>query len=109
MSESEEPIKPADRDAKTGRFLPGNRANPNGRPTKRLLTDALRDMTDPDELAKLLLRRAKKSDQVLIYVFDRLEGKPKQAVEVSDPLAGEMGEVLEEWRDLMRKDPPPEA
>jgi hypothetical protein len=76
------PEKQANRDSKTGRFKPGASGNPNGRPTKRSLTDALRDITDPDQLAKKLLKRAETSDQVLIYVYDRLEGRPKQSTEV---------------------------
>ena len=68
------------RDAK-GHFLPGSRANPNGRPTKRSLVEALRDLTDPDEQARELIKRSKKSDTVLMYLFDRLEGRPKQSTE----------------------------
>lgn len=76
------PLMTVDRDSKTGRFLPGNNANPQGRPTKRSLVEALRDMTDADEMAAMLLKRAKKSDTVLMYVYDRLEGRPKQSSEV---------------------------
>lgn len=72
------------RDTKSGRFLPGNKGGP-GRPTKRSLTEALREIVDPDEAAKLLWRRAQKSDTVLMYAYDRLEGRPKQQSEVSGP------------------------
>lgn len=72
----------AERDSKTGRFVPGVSGNPHGRPTKRSLVEALRDITDADQLAAMLLKRAQKSDTVLMYVYDRLEGRPKQSSEV---------------------------
>jgi hypothetical protein len=86
----------ADRDSKTGRFLPGNNANPTGRPSKRSLVEALRDMTDADALAAMLLKRAQKSDSVLMYVYDRLEGRPKQSSEVE--VNGTVNAVLK-WSD----------
>lgn len=70
------------RDPVTGRFVPGMSGNPAGRPTRRSLVEALRDITDADALAMMLLKRAKRSDTVLMYVYDRLEGRPKQSTEV---------------------------
>ena len=74
-----------ERNPKTGRFLPGNNANPLGRGAPKTLTQALRENIDPDEWARLVAKRMTKSDQVLLYVGNRLEGMPKQATEVSGP------------------------
>ena len=87
----------AERDSKTGRFLKGNAGGP-GRPTRRGLVEALRDMTDADEMAAMLLRRAKKSDQVLMYIYDRLEGRPKQATELTGADGGPL-----EWLAMQKE------
>ena len=76
---SEAPEQQAARDSKTGRFLPGASGNPDGRPSQRTLRAALKDMTDADDVAKQLIRRSKKSDQVLMFIFNQLEGMPKQS------------------------------
>ena len=85
-----------------GRFLPGNNANPLGRGAPRTLTQALREHVDPDEWAQQVAKRMYKSDQVLTYVGDRLEGKPKQATEVEykgDPPAVK---AIKELQQAMR-------
>lgn len=84
MSEGElEPFETVGKHPVNGRFLPGNHYG-GGRPTQRTLTMALRDVADPDAMARRLVRRAAKSDQVLMYIFNRLEGMPRQAVEFED-------------------------
>lgn len=87
-----------DRHPQTGRFLPGVSGNPHGRPTKRSLVEALRDLTDADALARELLRRSKKSDQVLMYIYDRLEGRPKQATELTGADGGPL-----EWLAMQKE------
>ncbi len=78
------------------RFQPGQSGNPGGRPKKTPLTDALRALLekaapgalkDKDyarAIAEALARRAARGDVSAIReVCDRVEGKPKQAVELA--------------------------
>ena len=78
-----EPSETVGKHPVNGRFLPGNHYG-HGPPTQRTLTAALRDVADPDAMARRLVRRAAKSDQVLMYIFNRLEGMPRQAIELED-------------------------
>ena len=94
----EAPAIQVSRDSKTGRFLPGVSGNPNGGPHKKTLTAALREIVDPDKAAKELWRRALKSDTVLMYAFDRLEGRPMQSTEIHGPRDEAYLEVLERVR-----------
>lgn len=73
----------AERDSKTGRFTKGNGGGP-GRPPKapKSLVAALKERLDPDELAAELIRRAKISDSLLMYLYNRVEGMPHQSAEV---------------------------
>ena len=82
MSEVE-PSETVGKHPVNGRFLPGNHYG-RGPTTQRTLTAALRDVADPDAMARRLVRRAAKSDQVLMYIFNRLEGMPRQAIELED-------------------------
>ena len=85
-------------DPQTGRYLPGTGGGPgrsNGS-AGRSLTAALKDKIEPEELARMLLERACKSDTVLMYVYDRIEGRPRQALEYSVP---EGGPVRLTWDD----------
>jgi hypothetical protein len=61
----------------------GQSGNPKGRPPKgETLTDAIRDIADKDELAKKLVEMAMKGDLgALKYVYDRVDGKPKETIE----------------------------
>lgn len=75
-------------------FPPGVSGNPNGRPKLTKLTEALREQlaeTNPDApeetiaeaIAKTLIKLAIAGDVAAIReVFDRTEGKPKQAIDV---------------------------
>jgi hypothetical protein len=47
----------------------------------RTLTQALRDKVNPDWLASLLIKRAQQNDKMLQYVYNRLEGMPRQSVD----------------------------
>ena len=82
------------RDSKTGRFVKGTSGGP-GRPSGRSLTEALRHVVDPDAAARLLWKRALKSDTVLMYTFDRMDGRPKQSVDVHE-------EKSDAWYELQR-------
>ena len=65
------------------RFLPGNHANDAGRPKGMVLSERLRAAVDADALAKALLKLVSKGEMAAIaYVYDRLEGKPKQALDI---------------------------
>jgi hypothetical protein len=66
--------------------------NPNGRPTKgQALTDVLRSKADPEEIADQLLSMARDGDLgALKYIYDRIDGKPKESRE----LTGSDGEPL---------------
>jgi hypothetical protein len=88
----------------TGKFPPGNKigkqfpkgttGNPSGRPKLTRLTDALREQiteqmqgapegTIAEEIARKLIKLALGGDIAAIReVFDRTEGKPKQAIDL---------------------------
>jgi hypothetical protein len=77
-------------------FLPGKTGNPNGRPRTRGLVNALRaSVSDisPDGrsieelLVAALIEEAfggRNGMAALAYIFDRLEGRPSQQIEVAD-------------------------
>ena len=71
------------RDSKTGRFAKGNRVKSPGRPpgAPKTLVQALKERVDPDTAAQILWERAKKSDALLMYIYNRLEGMPSQKTE----------------------------
>ncbi len=61
---------------------PGQSGNPAGRPPKdEALTDVLRGLVDKEDIAKKLIEVANKGDVgALKYVYDRLDGKPRETV-----------------------------
>lgn len=65
-------------------FLPGNNANPGGRPKRdRALTAALEEVVDKTKLAEKLYKLALGGDMAAIkYVYDRIEGMPPQRREI---------------------------
>lgn len=78
-----------------GTFKPGQSGNPGGR-KKEWLTQILREymsITDPrakqsraEKVAVALYREAVKGDvQAIKYIFDRIDGKVKEAVELDIP------------------------
>lgn len=77
--------------AKPGTFMKGtdSRRNTRGRPPRRSLTAHLEDAITDDARKKIMMRvreAAKHGDMKAIeFIFDRLEGKPRQAVEHSGP------------------------
>jgi len=67
---------------KNGRFIKGESGNPNGAPKKeQALTELLKEKANKDELVKRLLVMAKKDLAALKYVFDRIDGKPRETLE----------------------------
>lgn len=71
-----------DRDTKTGKFLKGNKGGGRLPKAPKSLVAALKERLDPEELADELIRRAKTSDAILMYVYNRIEGMPRQSAEV---------------------------
>ncbi len=82
---------------KDTQFKRGNNANPNGRPKKgTAITDVLRkyadlkvtdlsgdSMTRKEALAKTLWGAALEGDLVAVkYVYDRIDGKPRESVDI---------------------------
>lgn len=69
------------------RFQKGVSGNPLGKTNSALLTDTVRrqlsDSRDLETIAKALISKAKKGDlEAVKIIFDRLEGKPKQPLEM---------------------------
>lgn len=69
----------------SGRFAPGHSGNPSGRPPKEsALTDILKAKIDKDELAELLIGRARGGDlAALKYIYDRVDGRPKETIDAT--------------------------
>lgn len=93
------PLKPVTNRNPDGTFGPGNIANPNGRPKGKTFSGYLRELLeeiDPDTkkenfriLSEALFKTAKKGDVQAIKEFaDRLDGRPKQAIEHSGEIKG---------------------
>ena len=58
-----------------GRWVNGNPGGPGGH--RYTLTDVLRTKANPDVLAKRLLKMSQRNPAVLMYIYDRLDGKPR--------------------------------
>ena len=75
----------------------GESGNPNGRPPKgEALTDILRSRLNKQDIADKLIQIGMEGDvSALKYIFDRLDGTPRQRVEMSN-------EKDAEWLDLVK-------
>lgn len=77
MSLDEKPVRQAN-----GQFVAGQSGNPSGRPHKRTLDQALREVSDYDELAALIMQMARSpgrdQQRAIEYWANRLAGAPRQ-------------------------------
>jgi hypothetical protein len=75
-----------------GKFTPGASGNPTGKSKTKWLTDALRmnlaaNPARAKTIADKIITMAEEGDlQAANLIFDRLEGKPVQSIEVSQTL-----------------------
>ena len=64
-----------------GKFAPGNSGGPGRPPKENCLTDVLRSKLDPDEMADLMIEKARAGDSIILkYLYDRIDGKPVETV-----------------------------
>ncbi len=90
--------KPGDQDTKTGRFVKGNRANPNGRPkgSRSGLKALLEAMEEQGiDIIALALARAKKSNSVLCKLLDKVVPTAK-SIEIRDETKSQRSVVFEQ-------------
>ena len=65
-----------------GRFIKGNSGGPGRPPKSESLTETLRTVVDKDEIAKKLYELAMEGDiPALKYIYDRIDGRPKETIE----------------------------
>jgi hypothetical protein len=66
-------------------WQPGESGNPNGRPpAEETMTGVLRSRVNKQEIADKLIALANEGNvAALKYVYDRLDGMPRQSVEVT--------------------------
>lgn len=85
-------------------WKPGQSGNPAGRPKKgETLTDTLRGLVDRKALGEKLVALALEGNvAALKYVYDRVDGMPRQHIEMSN-------EKDEEWLEYLRGGPEPET
>lgn len=64
-------------------WQPGQSGNPAGRPPKgEALTEILKSKVDKEEIAEKLLELVNNGDLAAIkYVYDRVDGRPKETIE----------------------------
>ena len=68
-----------------GRFAPGNEGGPGAPRKGESLTDVLRSKLDKEEVAEKLIAMAMNGDfPALRYIFDRIDGTPRQYLETSN-------------------------
>jgi hypothetical protein len=88
--------KPVVRRPGNPNWKPGISGNPAGRPKKgETMTDALRAKIDKDEIADVLISMARAGNVSAVkYVYDRIDGMPRQHVEMSNDKDTEWLEYL---------------
>ena len=66
-------------------WKPGESGNPNGRPlADETMTGVLKSLADKEEIAKKLLELAQNGNvAALKYIYDRIDGMPRQSVELT--------------------------
>ena len=91
-------------------FVKGDpRINRKGRPKGQVFTERFREelMNHPellDETIKHFFDRIKKSDKLLAYFIDRIDGKPTERVITTEDKTGEFFGLLDEALDEIGKD-----
>lgn len=78
-------------------WKPGQSGNPFGRPPKELsVTAALQEKLSPGELADALISLIRQGDRAAIfYAIDRIDGKARQALEVTNIDTAALGAQLQ--------------
>jgi hypothetical protein len=79
------------------KWKPGQSGNPNGRPKKEnCLTDILKSKVDAEDLAERLINAANNGDMIAMkYIYDRIDGRPKESVDIDSRSDVNMNMVVE--------------
>jgi len=79
------------------KWKPGQSGNPNGRPKKEnCLTDILKSKVDAEDLAERLINAANNGDMTAMkYIYDRIDGRPRESVDIDSRSDVNMNMVVE--------------
>ncbi len=82
-----------------GGFQPGESGNPRGRPKGQGLTDELSLLIDKKKLAEKIIWLAMEKNDIraIMYIYDRVDGKPSAYFEMESP---DTERIMTFWQEI---------